>query len=326
MGRRPMDRHQMGGQPVGGRLRRCQLMGGGPEPCNAQVLDGRSRKRAGIVLPAALLLILTATLVGTALLVMARSAILLGAGDRALAESLAVRGPDPNAVEPGSAAALPAGYRLVETPVPGVSWRVWSLVWALDPSRLASELTAVVEAESVSIPAAAPLTGTAPEPIRLLGPDEGCPDPEPSLPLVWTGGDGLDALRALGPVGLEPLLRRADVTVTPGTAFPDSPPPRLIGVQAERVGSGGARGLVVAAGDLELAGEAAVTGLLLVGGDLRIAGDARVTGAVRVAGSVTVESGGGIQGCRGIVAQELAGVTVLVGPFPVPGGRFLGRF
>ena len=321
-----MDRHPMGGQPVGERLRRSQLLGRRPVPCNAQALDRRYRNRAGIVLPAALLLILTATLVGTALLVMARSAILLGAGDRALAESLAVRGPDPNAVEPWSAAALPAGYRLVETPVPGVSWRVWSLVWALDPSRLASELTAVVEAESVSIPAAAQPTGTAPEPIRLMGPDEGCPNPDPSVPLVWTGGGGLDPLRALGPVGLAPLLRRADVTVTSGTALPDSLPPQLIGVQAERVGSGGARGLVVAAGDLELAGEASLTGLLLVGGDLRVAGDARVTGAVRVAGSVTVESGGRIQGCRGVVAQELAGVTTLVGPFPVPGGRFLGRF
>ena len=287
--------------------------------------------RRGILLPAALFLILVATLVGTALLVLARSAILLGAGDRDLAQALAVRGPAPDALESGAGLGLRAGYRLVDTPAPGASWRVWSLVWQADPAALVDGLRGVVEAGSVEVivgeaesgPGAE--SGTGVEPLRALGPGDGCPE-HPPLPLVWLHGEAAPAPVSLGPLPLGVWSERAEVLITADSPAPELERTHLFLVEGGSLDAGVFRGLILAPGDLELRGEVLVAGLLLVGGDLRMSGDARVLGAVRVGGSLTVEPAARVEGCPPHVAQELSNIPALDAPFPVPGGRFLGRF
>lgn len=288
----------------------------------------RHRNRRGILLPAALVLILAATLVGAALLILARSAVVLGAGDRMLAEALAVRSPSVEALEPGVGADLPGGYRLVDTPIPGAPWRVWSLAWEADPMALAAGLRGVVEARSVEVSSGEGPSGDAstPEPIRLLGPADGCPEDQGPFPLVWLRGEGAAVPVTLGPLGLGEWMDRADVVVMAGSAPPSPGHPRLVSVEVDRVDTGVLRGLVVVAGDLELGGDVVVVGLLLVGGDLRLSGNARIAGALRVGGGITVETPGRIDGCRDLVAREVAGIAAIEVPFPVSGGHFLGRF
>lgn len=280
--------------------------------------------RHGILLPAALFLILAATMVGSALLVLARSAILLGAGDRELAQALAVRGPALDALESGTGLGLRAGYRLVDTPAPGASWRVWSLVWQADPTALVDGLRGVVEAGSVEVPEGLADSGSGVEPLRALGPGDGCPEHDP-LPLVWLHGQAAPAPVSLGPLPLDVWSERAEVTITADSPAPELERADLIRVETESLNAGVLRGLVLTPGDLELLGDVVVTGLLLVGGELRMTGDARVLGAVRVGGNLTVEPTARVEGCLPLVAQELSNIPALEAPFPVPGGRFLGR-
>lgn len=299
-----------------------------PELDRLQRSGSRLRDRRGILLPAALFLILAATLLGAALLILARSAVILGAGDRMLAQALAVRGPSDGALESGVGVTLPMGYRLVDTPVPAAAWQVWSLVWEADPVALAEGLRGVVEARSVEISPGDGSSGDGPipEPIRLLGPDDGCPEDPSPLPLVWLRGEAVPVPVALGPLGLGTWVDRAQVVLTAGASPPDREESRLVHVEVDRVEAGVLRGLVVAMEDLELGGDVVVEGLLLVGGNLQMSGHAHLVGAARVGGGLTLEGGSRIDGCRRLVARELEGIAALEIPFPVPGGRFLGRY
>lgn len=283
---------------------------------------GRSR-RAGIVLPVALLLLLGASLMAAALLLMARSAVLLSDGDRRLAEALARR-PPPASDRASGELPLPHGFVLRSDAVTGVAWQVWDLAWRPDASRLAAALRAVAETGDGVVDAGGVL--------QAEGPAEGCPD-DPPLPLHRTAvqpplpdpDPSLPPFPRLGPVGLSHLQARAGSSLASGEPLPG-------GADLVYVSDGGAvrdgelAGLLVAGGDLRLEGEAGVEGLVLVAGDLDLEGSARVRGAVRVGGLLRLGPGSALAGCRSVVAAALADLPALETPFSVPGGEFLGRY
>lgn len=293
-------------------------------PLSRRLPGGRLPNQEGVLLPAALFLVLAATLVGSGLFVIARSAVLLGAGDGVLAEALAVRGPSSGVLESGDGVGLVGGYHLLGTGAPGVSWRIWSLVWRADAAAIAEGLMGVVEARHVDlVPDGGGATRSMEDVIRLSGPGDGCSDGPDDIPLIWTRGDTAP-VGFLGPFELEAWADRAEEEVAGQPA--DSAVPRLLRVEAGRLDTGVLRGLLVAPGDLELGGDVTVLGLVLVGGDVRMSGDVRVMGAMRVRGRVTLEHRARVDGCRGVVQEELALIPALAEPFPVPGGGFLGRF
>ena len=288
------------------------------------------RSRDGILLPVALILLLGGTLMAAALLVMARSAIVLADGDRHLAQSLGVRAP---LSEGGGAWTgggeivvqdLPGGYRLLSRPAPGVSWSVWSVGWVPAPARIAAGLPAVASVGWREGDVEGELLGG--------GAGEGCPDPFP-LDRWWVRGSfappapdpGLPSPPRLGPVGLEALIKRGDETLTPGELLMGSDP-RIIVVPAGRSIPGGEGvGLLVGEGDLELTGDTHFQGLVMVGGDLAVTGEATIMGAVKTGGGLVVGPQARIVGCRSWVQDTLEGVDGLRAPFPIPGGHFLGR-
>lgn len=277
--------------------------------------------RAGVILPAALFLLLGGTMIAASLLVVVRSAVLVADGDRRLAESLARRVPDPPAADDPGWRTLGDGYLLHTSEVDEVQWAVWSLWWEARPSRVARGLRAVVETGG-----GLALEGGV---VNIL---EGCPDlhdlpvhreeegvrlplPEPALP----------PFPRFGPLGLEALRTRADRELLPGVGLPEGPALLFIPATAV-VDEGASAGLLVALEDLRLHGDAAFDGLVLVGGDLELSGSALLRGAVKVGGEARVRDGAALLGCRSLVDSLLAEVPTLGPPFSVPGGGFLGRY
>lgn len=276
--------------------------------------------RAGVILPAALFLLLGGTLVAASLLVVVRSAVLVADGDRRLAESLARRVPRPPPADDPGWRALGDGYLLHTSEVDEVQWAVWSLWWEARPSLVARGLRAAVETGGTLA-----LEGGA------AGTAEGCPDlhdlpvhreeegvrsppPEPTLP----------PFPRLGPLGLEALRPRSERELLPDEGLPEGP--ALVFIPATAlVDEGVSAGLLVAVEDLRLQGDVAFDGLVLVGGDLELSGNALLRGAVRVGGDARVGDGAALLGCRSLVDSLLAEVPALGPPFSVPGGGFLGR-
>lgn len=285
------------------------------------ILTGRSRR--GVILPAALLLLLGGTLVAATLLVTARSAVLLADGDRHLARSLAWRAPGADSPEP-ERIPLGGGYLLLRNRVPAVGWSTWSVAWRLDPGLEASKLRAAAET-------AGGLTQVDGD-LRAAGAGDGCPDPVP-LALHWTvegvppptPQPALPDFPRLGPVALDVVSRRSPAPLDPGAPLPEGP--GVVAVEPEAVIEDGTGvGLLVAPGDLLLRGTAAFTGLVLVAGDLTLDDEATIYGAARVGGRLSVGAGSQLLGCRAAVEDGLLAVDALDDPFPVLGGGFLGRY
>ena len=192
--------------------------------------SGRLGGRAGVILPAALFILLAGTLLGASLLATARVSLILSDGDRRLAEALARRPLSPEglagALEEGGEAvavhALGDGFHLVEEPVEGVGWRLWSVGWVPGMARLAAELSAAaVTGEGLEVDGGDLLAG---------GPAEGCAGTDPldpfalhrrrSAPLPPFPEPSLPGRPRLGPVSLEALLERADPVLLPGAELP----------------------------------------------------------------------------------------------------------
>jgi hypothetical protein len=290
--------------------------------------------RAGVILPAALLLLLGGTLMAASLLVTSRSAVLLSEGDRHLARSLAVRSPVPPAPDDG-VRPLSRGFLLVSGPAPGASWHLWAAGWRLDPVRVADGLRAAAETGRGVVGEGGEVLGHEGTPDGAGSPgDEGeaCGDPGP-LPAHWLDAGPRDPrpdpplapFPRLGPVGLGVVSERGEVLLQPGTGLPGRDSVVVVAPAGLRVEGGAGSGLLVGLGDLQLGGDSRFRGLVLVAGDLILEGGTSVTGAVRVGGELRFEGGGRVEGCRRIVRKNLASLPALEAPFPLPGGAVLGR-
>ena len=265
-----------------------------------------------------------------ALLVMARSAIVLADGDRHLAQSMGVRPPLYGAGtawgEEGEVTiqAVAGGYRLLSRSAPGVSWSVWSVGWVAEPGRIAAGL-----------PASASVgwrEGDVDGELRGGGAGDGCPDSVPldrwrirGLPAPPAPVPALPSPPRLGPVGLDALVERRNRTLAPGELLVGAEPHITVAPPGLTIPGGEGAGILVGEGDLELSGDTRFQGLVLAGGHLTLTGEATVLGAVKVGEGLEVGSEARIVGCRSWVEATLEGMDELEPPFPIPGGRFLGR-
>ncbi len=289
--------------------------------------------RAGILLPAVLLLLLAGTLMAASLLVMARSAILLADGDRHLARALSVRaplgdaGPGAAGVEGGgtlSAVRLPEGFLLVRLGVDGVGWSVWGVGWLAESDQIADNLQAAAEVGRRD--------GEVEGELVAAGAEEGCADLVP-MSRWWVRASSsppppdpdLAPHPRLGPLGTVTLASRADGALADGSALPDAGPGLTVTEPGARVVGGSGSGLLVGLGTLELAGTTSFTGLVMAAGDLVLSGEAGVRGAVKAGEELRVAAGARVLGCRDTVREALEVVEALQAPFAVPGGEFLGR-
>ncbi len=277
-----------------------------------------------MILPVALLLLLGGTLMAAALLVMARSAVLLADGDRHLARALSVRSPlEPEAPDGEALRAVGHGYALAADPPPGVRWAVWAVGWRLDPAQVAADLRAAAHVG---------VQGEIEGEVRGGGSEEGCSDLVP-LGSTWLRSPLRPPLPEpppaspprLGPLGTSELDERAR-SFPPEGGFPAGGPSLLRLPPGSSVTEGHGVGLLLAGGDLRISGDASFTGLLLVEGDLVMAGEAQIYGAAKLRGALIVEPEAGVLGCRAVVRDVLAELQELTDPFPVPGGHLLGRY
>jgi len=311
---------------------------------------GRPRDpRAGVILPAALFVLLGGTLVAASLLVTARVAVQLSEGDRRLAEAFALRPPGVERVghaldgggppyqgDPSGALRLHhpgEGFVLAGEAGGWAGWGAWAVHWVPDLNRVAGNLEAVATTgEGLTVDGGD---------LRHAGEAEGCDDGDyalppdlherhrsPRLPLP---DPMLPEPPRLGPIALERVTARAGTVLDSGGALPDGGgvdvPRRLITVRTPgRIEGGVGAGLLVFDGDLVIEGGALFRGLVLAGGDLTLRDGAGVIGAVQAKGELVIENGAWVAGCRHIVAGAGDGVSELALPFVMRGGEFLGRF
>jgi hypothetical protein len=317
---------------------------------------GRPRDpRAGVILPAALFVLLGGTLVAASLLVTARVAVQLSEGDRRLAEAFALRPPGVERVgaalggggslgggDPldwgGASGSLRLhhpgeGFLLVGEAGGWAGWGAWAVNWVPDLNRVAGTLeAAAMTGEGFTVDGGE---------LRHAGGAEGCDEGDYALPLgLHERHRGprpplpdpmLPNPPRLGPIALERVAARAGTVLDSGGALPDGGgvdvPRRLIAVSPPgRIEGGVGAGILVADGDLAIEGGALFRGLVLAGGDLTLRGGAGVIGAVQAGGELVIEDGAWVAGCRGVVAGAGESISELALPFLMRGGEFLGRF
>ncbi|MEX2531157.1 MAG: hypothetical protein WD960_10325 [Gemmatimonadota bacterium] len=299
-----------------------------------------SPSRSGFILPVALLLLLGGTLVAMSLLITARSTILLADGDRILAVALADRGPfnGPGHMRVPEDADLElqglplvSGFGLLEAVPAGsgesILWRSQAVGWSLSPESVAHRIQAAITLGGTVRGEGHPIVGSEehgcanPLSVAAVQPS---PHPRPPVP-----DPPLAAFPRLGPVGMDAVLHRSEMSLEGVGDFPMVEGSTLFGVRDTstiRVTGGRARGFLAVPGDLVLEGEASFEGLAMIGGDLSMEDGASFAGAALVGGDVELARDARFVGCLALAGTVVAEIQAFAMPFPVPGGEFLGRF